>query len=516
MKKLNLWSLLMLMAIAVATLSSCSKHSKTLDFIPADADFVVGINVADVLENAGCEKKDGAVLMAGPLAKLMNLGGEEGTQARAFFEGGFIDLDGVFITGSFSGDVFMMASVKDEDQLRRYFKDNDWDVDHAGGFSYARRGKYGPAIFWDENILAASMQSWRDVDRQLAPIKEMMRRAEKRPLSEVGWKADILSSKHAAGAYVALENLPSIIKSEIRKAGAGQAAQLLDCSLCATLDLSGSKAEFRLSYRDTDGKQCEMGKEYMKYLRKIDTGMLEYLNRYDVAMAACGLSGDMPWKEILEPIATASRDKDAKEGIAMVLPYLQAWDGTFIVAGGPRKGIESLSASERQFNDNWDIVAAVQLKPGKATQFTNDLRTLVEGASNQYSGENYEYDPVQQTFVAVPAHPMVQCAAYSGNGLKIDFYNGPTVYVKPEGNTLVAATRDIAKGDSPAIKKDLVSGQQSVLVADLPKDYSILKHFGASWGLRLVSKIDSGETLTTLELSGADKPLLESILSLVL
>ncbi len=55
-----------------------------------------------------------------------------------------------------------------------------------------------------------------------------------------------------------------------------------------------------------------------------------------------------------------------------------------------------------------------------------------------------------------------------------------------------------------------------MLVVDLPKDYSILKHFGASWGLRLVSKIDSGETLTTLELSGADKPLLESILSLVL
>ena len=114
MKKLSLWSLMLTLAIAMAGLSSCSKTSATLDYIAADADFVMSLNMRAILENAGCAKEGDGVKIQGPMAKLFNLGAKEGEQARQLFEGGFIDLDGVFVTGSFSGEGFMIAIVVGE------------------------------------------------------------------------------------------------------------------------------------------------------------------------------------------------------------------------------------------------------------------------------------------------------------------------------------------------------------------------------------------------------------------
>ena len=43
-EKLSLWSILLVAAIAMG-LSSCSRSSATLDYIAADADFVMSLNV---------------------------------------------------------------------------------------------------------------------------------------------------------------------------------------------------------------------------------------------------------------------------------------------------------------------------------------------------------------------------------------------------------------------------------------------------------------------------------------
>jgi len=62
MKKLSLWSILLVAAIAMG-LSSCSRSSATLDYIAADADFVMSLNVRAILENAGCAKSGEGVAL---------------------------------------------------------------------------------------------------------------------------------------------------------------------------------------------------------------------------------------------------------------------------------------------------------------------------------------------------------------------------------------------------------------------------------------------------------------------
>ena len=61
-------------------------HLRTLDYIAADADFVMSLNVRSILENAGCKKSGEGVELQGPLAKLMNLGGDESASFRQLLD----------------------------------------------------------------------------------------------------------------------------------------------------------------------------------------------------------------------------------------------------------------------------------------------------------------------------------------------------------------------------------------------------------------------------------------------
>ena len=493
MKKLSLWSMLLLMVVAMG-LSSCSKSSATLDYIAADADFVMSLNVRSILENAGCKKSGEGVELQGPLAKLMNLGGDESASFRQLLEEGFVDLDGVFATGSFKGDGFMMAALKDEEKLRAFLKENDCEVETLGDFSYARIGS-GPTVFWNSDIAAIPFNTWGEPEKLFAPVKDMLRRAEKNPLSKVGWKTDILSGDHAFGAFVNMQNIPSFAKTMMRQQGLGAAAGLLDATVCATIDLSGAKATMKIAYRDADGKRMDPGKEYMKYLGKIDTGLLPYLNKYDVVVAAGGIKGDLPWKEILEPVMKGALGSGSGQQMAMVLPYLEAIDGTLMIGAGPRNGLRSFSGSERDFNENWDVFFAAQLKDGKAQTFVNDLGNLVRGMGGS----------------------SMTCTEADG-GLKVDIQYGPSFYIKADGDNFLLANRPLTKEGGSSVKDDMVSGQKSVLAINLPKGYPVLKELGAEWGVRLVSKMngDGNESVTDLEVYGSDKPLLETVLSTAL
>ena len=492
MKKLSLWSILLVAAIAMG-LSSCSRSSATLDYIAADADFVMSLNVRAILENAGCAKSGEGVALQGPMAKLLNSSPEEGASFREFLEEGFVDLDAVFATGTFKGDAFMIAGLKNEEKLRKFLKDNDCEIETLGDFSYSQIGS-GPTIFWNSDIAAIPFRTWGQPEKLLAPVKDMIRRAEKNPISKVSWKTDILSSDHAFGAFVNMQNLPSIVKTMMRQQGLGAATEILDATLCATFDLSGAKAIMKFGYRDADGKPMTPGTEFQKYLAKIDTGMMEYLNKYDVAMAAGAIKGDFPWKDIIEPVIKASLGAGATTQIAMILPYLEALDGTMIVAGGPRNGLNSFNAIASEFNQNWDIIFAAQLKDGKAATFVTDLRDLIQSigdSSIAYSEED--------------------------GTMKVDILGGPSFFIKADGNNFIIANRTITKEGGSSVKSDVVSGEKSVFAMNLPKGYPALKEIGAEWGVRLTSKMSGDDqTVTELEVYGTDKPLLETVLSTVL
>lgn len=493
MKKFSLWSMLLVALVAMG-LSSCSKSSATLDYIAADADFVMSLNVRSILENAGCKKSGEGVELQGPLAKLMNLQGQEGTAFRQLFEEGFVDLDGVFATGTFKGDGFMMTALKDEEKLRAFLNDNNFEVETLGDFSYAQIGS-GPTVFWNSDIAAIPFNTWGEPEKLLAPVKDMIRRAEKNPLSKVGWKTDLLSSDHAFGAFVNMQNIPSFAKTMMRQQGLGDATAILDATICATIDLSGSKATMKIAYRDADGKTMDPGKEYMKYLDKVDTGLLSYLNKYDVAVAAGGIKGDFPWKGILEPVMQSAFGSGSGQQMAMILPYLEAIDGTLILGAGPRNGLRSFNADESNINENWDIFFAAQLKQGKAQTFAGDLRNLIQTAGGS----------------------SLTCSEADG-ALKVDIQYGPSFYIKADGDNFLVANRPLTKDGGSSVKDDMVSGQKSVLAINLPKGYPVLKELGAEWGVRLVSKMngDGNESVTDLEVYGSDKPLLETVLSTAL
>ncbi len=250
----------------------------------------------------------------------------------------------------------------------------------------------------------------------------------------------------------------------------------------------------KFGYRDADGKPMTPGKEFQKYLAKIDTGMMEYLNKYDVAMAAGAIKGDFPWKDIIEPVIKASLGAGATTQIAMILPYLEALDGTMIVAGGPRNGLNSFNAIASEFNQNWDIIFAAQLKDGKAATFVTDLRDLIQSigdSSIAYSEED--------------------------GTMKVDILGGPSFFIKADGNNFIIANRTITKEGGSSVKSDVVSGEKSVFAMNLPKGYPALKEIGAEWGVRLTSKMSGDDqTVTELEVYGTDKPLLETVLSTVL
>lgn len=507
MKNLKNYILLAL-AVVCLGLTSCSKKSKTLEYIPGDADIVAGINAVALLENAGCENAGSTVKIAGPLAKLFNMGGSETALMRKFIESESVDLTGVFVIGSFTGDAYIMASLSDAGKFESFLKEQNLRVEHSGGFNYVRTGDYSPLIAWNDNIVVSPVSSYKDADKQIIGINDLLDRAEKGSLADAGWKADLFAEENAAGFFVACQNLPAIVRTQMQREGGEAIAKLLEGNFCGTLRLDNAKAELIAGIRDKDGKAVSV-EGYGNYNKAIDPAMLKYLNNYDVAMLASGIKGDTPWRELLGALGKIYGDQT----LGVVYPYLEAIDGTVMIGAGPTQGIQSFSCNASNVSTYWDFVCAVQLKPGKAQLFTDGIRTLMQTLNP--NGTEYEYSEEENTFVASEI-PMSSCEPYEGNGLKIKIPDGPMVYVKPDGNNLVLATREFTdKGGTP-IKADMFSGKNNAVVMYLPKNSPILTEMNLNFGLKLSMLPKDTEMSMTLEVEDSDKPLLETLLSSVL
>lgn len=133
---------LMTLSLAVVMLTSCGKDNgadKLVDNIPADAAFIVKLNLKQVVENTGCSVDNGKIVLS---EKYQHAIREAGGAAAVKIVGNYLEyteglgLDAILIYGTNSNgkDVTAVAALTDPEPVKKNLKEATGNPKTENGF----------------------------------------------------------------------------------------------------------------------------------------------------------------------------------------------------------------------------------------------------------------------------------------------------------------------------------------------------------------------------------------------
>jgi len=443
-----------LLAVWAMALVSCQKSNEPLAMIPADADVMASINVVKIMENAGCKADGNRITLTDGAAAVVNWGKSQAPLLRGIMESGALDLEHVYMVGSSSGSPVFLTAVTDAGALEKILTDNAFNSTESD--SWAVWSKDGAPSFLMGEAVVVVTDSRSDAAATAKAVNTLLKGASKKSVADVEWRRECLGRDNAVNLLAELD----------------ATGMPVDGTMSVGIKLDGAEASAEIARLDGEGKKMADAAGFMEYFRDVNTGMLKYLNGFDVAVAAFGVKGDFPWQKVADMAGDA--DPRSRQVMAMVLPYLQSLDGTLMIGAGPRRGLASFMMSDASdFMEYWDVTVAVELKEGDAQKYLAQLETLLK------------------------MNPL------------------PGLSVCAEGNTLIATTGAGADG-VPSVDASVLKGQSNILAVRLPKEGAVMTGLNASFGVDFRCWADKDVTRATLRLTDTDKPLLETLLGQVM
>ncbi|MDE7125652.1 MAG: hypothetical protein K2O12_04140, partial [Muribaculaceae bacterium] len=267
--------------------------------------------------------------------------------------------------------------------------------------------------------------------------------------------------KHAVAALINLAQMP-FISSQLQAAynkampGAEMVEKWAKGTIAITNDLEGLTCTTSYSGFDENGKAIVIDPEkYGMTMKNIDADFLQYLTNDDVFVVAGGIPADYPWESILDAVSEQAGPQAAQ--VKMALPYLQALEGTFAIAAGPRNGIASFNSNA--VNDNWSGVLYISLKEGKAAEFMGQIKMIVSQMMPD------------------------ALVASDDDNLAVNL-EGVTVYLGVRGNNLIASLQEIKGGGTASVfKASEFEGKSGIALLRLAKDSRLCTELGMPFGV---------------------------------
>lgn len=454
--------------ILAALLPSCSKESRLLDAIPSDVDQVMVLRLKTALEDAGYKFEPSGVKapegldVPGRLATFAELVGKLDAS-------GACDVNSVAVATSGSQEIkFMTMLVSDAGKFKEAIAGAgmEW-TDEIGTYSCGTTGT-GMSVLLDKERVWFVTATPSDA---VAAVDALRKRADKNPVTALAGVTDLLEGPGLVNAAVR-QGAPA--KKGAKEPNAAQTTRWATF----TGDIKDNALVGRSVIMVGDGKVIPF-----EGLQPVNQAVLSYVPADFNIVLGLGITPDFDWSSVTTLIG-AFGGFQARGMLAAATPYLQALDGTVLLAAGP--------ANDEAYTDvdpgNWRFILMARLPQDKINDIMGMVRSslFMAGISPRMAGD---------ALMVIPQYGM---DLYIGN---VDGYFAVSnMPFDPNRQNQLAPLFD---GKNGAFTLNLPSLQ--LFGADLP-----------AFGISVKSQVGADNTDFRLSLTGTNTPILRAILEAVI
>lgn len=351
MKRNYFSSLTAVMMVALMALASCSKKGELLDTIPADAKIVATIDIKGIMEQAGCKFTDSGIELPESFGSPMD------ADRKAMLDAvGQMQHEGVC---DFSNTV-LVVNEKNVPLLTFMIDDPDRFIELTGKQLKWNDGSngYKEAEGSNTTIIIDGNQAWiteshGDAAKEIEAIKKS---AKETPISKLDGVTNALNSSN-------LVNL---------------AMHSLGVAMNVTEEEESPWSVMKIAIKENkivaDNVVMKGDGEIIKTkgLQTINQAVLAYIpGSFNIA-AAMGLTPEFDWKSLTSALGTYGGFQ-SQAALSVITPYLQAIDGTVLIAAGP--------ANEQAYSDidpgNWQFILMAHLSQEKVNQIIGMVKSMM-------------------------------------------------------------------------------------------------------------------------------------------
>ena len=459
MKRKILYPLLYAVVMLGMMVTSCSKGDELLSTIPANVSAVVKADVKGILENSGCKFTAEGLTVP---ASMSDLADEPLLKTI-----GKLDSEGVC---SFSDVALVLDSrnrtictflVNDGSKFKEITSDFGWKEGEDG---------YEIGEIAGNDILTDGKQAWIVFNGDTYDaVKKLKEDAKDEPVTKLAGIKGALESDNLVNAAFSGLNFGFTNNNT---------AQQETVWNVLTANVKDNKIVASSQSMKGDGETVEV-----KGMQPINPAVLAYIPASCNFVVAAGLTPEFDWKGVISALNPfIVRDFQMQGMVAMLTPFLQALDGTVILAAGP--------ANDDAYTDmepgNWQFVLMAHLPQEKINQVMKMVRTAMFQAGISPTEE-------KDGVMVVPQYGM-------------NFYIGNVDGYLAVSNLPFENTRNNSLAP-------MFVNKEAAATVEIPS----LKAISAgapSFGVKLTINMEGSKGKAELSLPGSDKPILETILFL--
>lgn len=458
MKQKFLSPLMVLAVVMGMMITSCSKKGELLDTIPANVNAVMMLDAKGLMENAGCKFTADGVELPESLKGMEASAG--GLQTLGKLQAaGACDLSEVAVLVCDKQDIVCTFFINDWEKFKSITSSLNWEEGNDG---------YSEGRINGTPMLSDGTQGWIVIGgNPYELVKTLKEDAKKEPVTKLAGIKGVLESEHLFNLALSGMNFGATDNNVAQQETVWNvlSANVVDNKIVAT-----SKA------MKGDGAVVEV-----KGMQPINPAVLSYLpSNFNFALAA-GMTPEFDWKAVIGALTPMFANNFQMQGaLAVLTPFLQALDGTVVLAAGP--------ANEEAYADldptNWQFVMMAHLPQERINQVMSMIKnTLAQNGIAPIA----ERDGV----MTIPQYGM---EFYVGN---VDGYlaiaNIP--FENTHNNSLAP----------------LFVNKNAALSFELPT-LKVFSPAAPAYGIKVAVDMQGSEGKAEISLPGARRPILETIL----
>lgn len=444
---------LLLLIIAAA----CSPDRKELlSLVPDDIDFAITIDARRIASDAGCTMTDGKVTLPGymePLIRSHKL--PEDFAERISEINSSVDLGNIVCYG-YSNNPLTAFTITDSDIFESMLAEAE--SEKRDGFTiYRLNGSRA-------TILTKDCTGWITEARN--PVKTITEAADKAKTAPIT-KHPGLNDALTASNPINIIYDPSLIDSSLGEHWLTISGKIESETLLIT-----AKAV------TPDGETMTINS-----MQEISTDFLRYVPSDFQFAAAAGLTSGINWDGFATLIGMAAGYR-SRGMVDTLLPYLKSIDGTVAIAAGTAD-----SDAWTDFDpEHWHLIAMVHMPQEKINQATSQVAMLLSQMRM----------PVKNT---------------APGRISADF-DGTTYTVGNVDGYFTIASIPMEPVQNNSLTTSF-TGKQAAAVISIPSLQPYLGSRG-TFGMNLQLAVERQETTLKINLTDTDRPILETLLPLIL
>lgn len=365
-----------LTALFAVMMASCSKESPVLETIPADTQFVVKINGKKVIKALQI-KADKETLTLPDYLKSYNIKPEKLELIAKIFNS--VDAENMYIFGAETAnslDVVVTGAITDLPAFESLFT----DVEKTGGFNVGT-----PEFTTDMSVVWNDSQFWvgnnGSADKRVEAVKAILKAAGEESIADVPAVTGAFAGDQFA--TMAMCPIPADKKAKTQSAWS-----------LSKFTTKGNALEINAEFLYADGSAFTL-----EGLTDINTSVLQYLPKDVIYATAFGASDKIDWKSLFNSISNSNALGIAEKAqLSMVLPYLESLDGTVMIGGGLKPGVDFATVAANRFDINmWQFIFMLHMKQKTADDLIKGALSLAQQAgitptkdANGLYSANYE------------------------------------------------------------------------------------------------------------------------------